>query len=740
MLRHLPEVLLTLAAVTAAAQTGLLVAVPLWLFALLLVAAAGAVSVSATWFPGDCDDRQMHARMAIQVTAIAAVVYATGWGPALSGGLLFLVADNIKLSGSRAGRGMRVWAGAAVVLGQAGIELGWVPSNIALPVAHGIAMLELLVLHLVASRITRMTQRREEAEAGMRSSEQRFRNLVRYSSDCIVVIDGEERITYQSASTERVFGYDDAALLGQRFLDYIHPDDLENVLAFVAGMLEQPGSHGLIENRFLASDGTWRTVESNCVNLLHDPDVRGWVLNTRDISDRKALEDEIEHKAFHDELTSLANRALFTDRVEHVVARTGRRNQMFGLLFLDLDGFKGVNDTIGHAAGDELLMEVGDIIREVVRDADTAARLGGDEFAILLEDLRDQSDAARVAERLLASLREPFAIQTKDVRIDGSIGICVANGSEGLTADELLRNADIAMYMAKNSGKGRYEVFEPSMHVAVVERLELEADLHRAVERGEFELHYQPIVVLEDRRIVGVEALLRWNHPERGRIAPGEFIPLAEETGAIIPISRWVFAQACTQLAAWHAEFPAEPPMYMSVNLSARHLSSGSAVTDVATALSESGIDPSYLTLEITESALVSDTSSSIEEFRKLKALGIRLAIDDFGTGYSSLSYLQKFPFDVLKIDRSFIDGLTRGEQSPALVRAIVELGRSLELETVAEGIEHAEQLTRFRELRCHLGQGFLFARPADRDAITELLRTLASGVFVLDEKVIDLA
>ncbi|MBW3664621.1 MAG: EAL domain-containing protein [Actinobacteria bacterium] len=671
---------------------------------------------------------RLHGWLAVRVAIVTAVAYATGWGPLVGAfGHLLTLADGLRRGGARTIRPALAWSLVATTAAQLGIVLGIVPNYVPDASTHGVALVASGALVVVAEQIRIMMRTKELAEAELRASEERFRGLVQYSSDAIVVIGGDARVKYMSPSATGVLGYSEEDMLGQEYLQLLHPEDLPRVLAFVEQMAGEAGAVGMIENRIRHKDGRWLPVESNCHNLLFDRNIRGFVLNTRDVSDRKVLEERLEYRAFHDTLTGLPNRALFRDRVAHTVARASRSKNPFSVMFLDLDGFKVVNDTLGHAAGDELLVEVAKVIQATIRESDTPARLGGDEFAILLEEVRDDASAARVATRLLEALRRPITLQGKEVRIDASIGI--AFSPEAADAEELLRNADIAMYMAKHTGKGDYEIFEPQMHVSVVQRLELEADLQHAVEDDQFELFYQPIVVLETAKVVGVEALIRWHHPERGMVPPGEFIPVAEESGLIIPLSRWVFEQATSQLKAWQEAFPSHPPLYISVNVSARHVAAGCLVEDVSAALDAAGLPAESLTLEITEGALLQDTQATMEVFTQLRQLGVRIAIDDFGTGYSSLSYLQNFPIDVLKIDRSFIDGMSKGTQSPALVRAIIELGRSLHLETVAEGIEHNEQLSRFRELRCQLGQGYLFARPADQATIGALLAKTADPV-----------
>jgi diguanylate cyclase (GGDEF)-like protein len=425
-------------------------------------------------------------------------------------------------------------------------------------------------------------------------------------------------------------------------------------------------------------------------------------------------------QAFSDPLTGLANRALFLDRLEHALHRAARIGSPATVLFLDLDRFKLVNDSLGHVTGDQLLASVARRLQGCLRQAETAARLGGDEFAVLLEESDEPRDAARVARRILEALREPFLLQDTEVFISASIGIASA---EAGSAEELLRNADVAMYRAKAQGKSCYQVFEPGMHAEVVERLELEADLQRALERGDFVVHYQPIVDLTTSRVVGVEALVRMNHPERGMVPPGVFIPLAEETGLILPIGRFVLREACRQVAAWQAQLRSGPPLTLSVNLSGRQLQQPGTAAEVAEAIESAGLQPGTLQLEITETVLMHDTEATVRRLEELRALDVRIAIDDFGTGYSSLRYLQHLPIDVLKVAKPFVDGLGSGAREGAVALAIVDLARALGLDTVAEGIEHEEQARRLQELGCRLGQGFHFARPMEAAAVAELLR-----------------
>jgi diguanylate cyclase (GGDEF)-like protein len=442
------------------------------------------------------------------------------------------------------------------------------------------------------------------------------------------------------------------------------------------------------------------------------------------LTDAKTL--DAVRQAFHDALTGLPNRALFLDRLEHALARARRGQTALAVLFVDLDRFKLINDTLGHAAGDELLVQAGQRLRAAVREADTPARFGGDEFAIMLEDNEDTPDATHVAQRVIDTLQAPFDVGGREVFVSASVGIATSHAGQE-DAAELLRNADVAMYRAKHQGSGGYHIFEPGMRVALMERLELEADLQRAVEQQEFTLVYQPIMPLDGPAMSGYEALIRWSHPTRGLVSPMDFIPLAEETGLILPIGRWVLHQACQQAARWQRAYPTDPPRTISVNLSARQLQQASLIEEVAHALAASRLDPACLILEITESVLIQDTEATIAKLAALKGLGVRVAIDDFGTGYSSLSYLRQLPVDILKVDKSFIDGIQESPEASAVARAIIRLGRTLSLQTVAEGIEEPTQLDALRKMQCDLGQGYLFAKPLSSAELEELLSTTAS-------------
>jgi diguanylate cyclase (GGDEF)-like protein len=437
-----------------------------------------------------------------------------------------------------------------------------------------------------------------------------------------------------------------------------------------------------------------------------------------------AGQESLEHQAFHDTLTGLPNRALFQDRLQHALARQSREGRPLAVLLVDLDDFKTVNDSLGHAAGDELLKFVATALRECLRPADTAARLGGDEFAILVEDGRGRKDAVAVANRVIEALTKKILIEDKEVFVHGSVGIAITYGNE--TDDDVLRNADVAMYAAKGAGKGGYQIFDGAMHEGVMQRLDLKTDLQRAVNRKEFEVHYQPLFDLDTGKILSAEALVRWRHPERGLVLPNEFIPLAEETGLILSIGRFVLEEAVRQLRWWQMHY--DNDFSISVNLSGRQLHEADIVDRVRDILRAGPIAGTSLTLELTESVLMTDTDATIEKLNGLRDLGIHLAIDDFGTGYSSLAYLRRFPIETIKIDRSFTEGVALGPEDSALARAVIKLADTLGMKTVAEGVETRAQVEELWGFGCRVGQGSIFS-PAVLPEEFEALLTNQRGI-----------
>jgi diguanylate cyclase (GGDEF)-like protein/PAS domain S-box-containing protein len=560
------------------------------------------------------------------------------------------------------------------------------------------------------------------ARLELENSERRFRALIENSSDVITMVDPKGTVLYDSPSSVRVLGWPADERIGSSGLDMVHPDDLERAGEVLSRVATEPGSTHDVELRLRRQDRSFIWADVCITNLLEDAAVGAIVANFRDITERKVLEEELSHQAFHDSLSGLANRALLLDRLEHALQTTrGRRGDRLALIYLDLDDFKTVNDGLGHEAGDLILKETAVRIAQAIRPGDTASRLGGDEFAVLLEHVPDPSLAYEVGARILEAVCNPIEVQGNLVAVNASLGIVVSDGKED--GPGLLRNADLAMYRAKGEGKGRFEIYEAGMHAAVVERMGLKADLREAVDRGDFVAHFQPIVELSTNRVVGVEALARWNHPIRGLVAPDEFIPLAEETGLIIPIGASILRQACEAAQRWRAALGSRAPQSVSVNLSPRQLQDRGLIDEVTSALARTGLPAACLILEITETVLLEETEPVDATLRALKALGVRIALDDFGTGYSSLSYLDRFPVDVVKIDKSFIDSLTAGGAPPSpLVSAIVNLGGVLGLGVTAEGVEDASQLARLRDLGCQQAQGFFFAKPMAATDLADLL------------------
>jgi diguanylate cyclase (GGDEF)-like protein/PAS domain S-box-containing protein len=599
---------------------------------------------------------------------------------------------------------------------------------------------------LVAAVLSRLDQlvlsrtlehRVVERTLALRTHAKWFRALVQNSSDVITIVDPSGTIRYQTPSASRVLGYDPAAMVGRRFGALLSKADADRLEAILVDAALRPRSSQNVEFAMMHSDGHWCETETVVTSLVDDHDIRGLVLNTRDVSERKELERQLTRQAFSDSLTGLANRALFRNRVEHAIEERAGSTGQVAVLFLDLDGFKAVNDAQGHLVGDNLLTLVADRLRHCVGPGDTVARLGGDEFAILIVGPDAESVANRVADRVKQVLSQPFVLDGREVALAASTGIAVTdNGDE--TADQILRNADLAMYRAKVSHDGSYVRFQSEMHDALLLRVQAESDLRQALGRGQLALHYQPTVNLHNGQVVGVEALIRWYHPTRGLVQPMDFIGLAEETGLVESIGEWAIRECCRQGARWQAYAPEGSIFHVAVNVSSRQLTPELPVI-VREALTESGMPPGALVIEMTESVLIERTEEAIAVLRQLKALGTRIAIDDFGTGYSSLSYLTRFPVDILKIDKSFVEQLSRrtdaldvgtpatGDSSDnaELARTIVHLGRSLRLGTVAEGIETREQYNALVSMACDYGQGFLFSRPLPAEGIDTLFAHL---------------
>lgn len=583
--------------------------------------------------------------------------------------------------------------------------------------------------HLQLQRIRRHLAQREQL----------FQIITENAADMIAVVDRQGRRLYNSPAYEKMLGYSAAELAATGAIEQVHPDDRSRVVeaaekAYLTGRGER------LEYRIRHKDGSWRVLESTSSAIPgSDGGTEGLVIVNRDITERKRAEALLEHRAFHDGLTNLPNRALFLDRLQRAIGVSRRHTDFrFAVLFIDVDEFKVFNDSLGHAVGDDLLIQIARRLTACLRGADTVsrsqingktqpamgentlARPGGDEFVVLAEELRDAGDAIRICERIKERLAIPFDIASQSIVVTASIGIAFSNaGATG--ASDVLRDAEIAMYRAKRAGKARYEVFDTTMQADAVKRLQLETDLRRGLELDEFRVHYQPLVSLQSGRIVGFEALTRWQRPQ-GLIMPGEFIQVADENGLILSINRKLLREACEQLLRWNRLFPSDPPMAISANITAKQFAQPDLAAQIGEILQQTGVDPGLVDLEITENIAMADAGKSAIVLTDLKSLGVHLSIDDFGTGYSSLCRLQRFPVDSLKIDRTFVSGMDRDRETREIVRIIVMLAHNLGLKVVAEGIERREQMEMLKELGCEVGQGYLFSKPGSPAVIEELM------------------
>ncbi|RUT09258.1 hypothetical protein DSM107010_46360 [Chroococcidiopsis cubana SAG 39.79] len=574
---------------------------------------------------------------------------------------------------------------------------------------------------------------RQQAESLFLKASERYDLVMQGANEGLWDWNLENHEIYFSQRWKAMLGYadDEIASTLDEWRDRIHPDDKAQFQLELSRHLDGTTSHFEREHRILHKDGTYRWVLSRGLAVRNEEGQAYRIAGSQtDITDRHRAEAQLSHDALHDRLTGLPNRILFQERLEHVLQLAKRHNIFsFAVLFVDLDRFKTINDSLGHLVGDRLLMGIAQRLKACIRSSDTLARLGGDEFAMLIEDVDDKGDIIHLVERIQQEFKLPFHLNGQEIYANASIGVLIETADYDC-AEDLLRDADIAMYRAKERGRGCYEVFDITMRDRAVAMLHLETDLRKAIINQEFQLHYQPIVALHNNQITGFEALVRWQHPDKGLIPPIEFIGVAEETGLILPLGIWVLQEACTQMRAWHEEFPSDPPLSVSVNVSGKQFAQVDLVDKIRQILVETSFDPHCLKLEITESTIVEDLASAKAKLIQLQELGIQVSIDDFGTGYSSLSYLSRFPINFLKIDRSFIQDIDTSSERLEIIRAIVSLADSLKIDVVAEGVETASQLAQLCSLQPtsgqeHFAQGYLFSKPLNRDAAKSLI---ASG------------
>ena len=564
---------------------------------------------------------------------------------------------------------------------------------------------------------------RKLAKLAMLKSEEQFRLTFEMAPIGMAITAINGQFTRVNQALCDALGYEEQELLKLSFADITYAEDLELHQAQQKALLENKGSDFQIETRYISRD--LRIVDA-ILKVVIVRDSKGQALHFNnqivDITERKHMEKQLLHDALHDSLTGLPNRALFMDRLDHELKRTKTNpDYVFAVLFLDLDRFKVVNDSAGHLVGDQLLIEIARRLEKAVNFIDTVARLGGDEFTILLENIHNLQNAIAVAEKIDRALRIPFKLQGYELFSTASIGIALS--SQGYTKpEEIMRDADLTMYSAKEQGRARYEIFNSSLHDRAITRLQLETDMRRGIEREEFLIYYQPISCLETGKLSGFEALARWKHPTRGIVPPVEFIPVAEETGTIIPLGTWILKQACRQMQLWHEKYPQTSSLQISVNLSGKQLREPSLLEKIDSILQETGLSGKNLKLEITESSLIENMEVATQTLLEIKSRDIKLSMDDFGTGYSSLSYLHRFPVDILKIDRSFVQDIQFNKGNYAIVKAIITLAHVLDMEVIAEGIEDPYQLEQLKFLNCEYGQGYYFAKPLNQQQAEELI------------------
>lgn len=694
----------------------------LWALVGALVAAQVGTTLSAFLWPSPTRTSELWARVAVMQVGVALCIYVTGWGATLALGFVFGAAETIRVVGSRAARPAGVLTVLLIIAGEIGVGVGLLPSLLPQPEGHGLALLEAVGSAFIIALLGWTTSGKERGEESVRRSEERFRALMQHGSDVIMVIALDGSLSYVSPSIGRVLGYD-ADTITRLTIDFIDPSDAprarEFLLAVAAG---HDGESAWMEFRIRHANGSLRWFEVGVTNRMDDPSVGGMVCNMRDVTERKGIEAELAHRAHHDSLTSLPNRSSFLARLEGALASAAETGKTVAVLFVDVDRFKLVNDSLGHDAGDSLLFDVANRLRSCVRPHDVVARFGGDEFTLLLDDISGVGAAIATAQRITETLRAPLDFEGREIVLSASIGVAMSTAGAD-TAGDLLRQADLAMYGAKDKGRSRWELFDTLAAPALVERLQLEGELWHAIDHGGLIVRYQPEFSLTTGEVVAAEALVRWQHPTRGLLEPDDFVPFAEESSLILALDRHVLREACRCAREWSERRWGRDRVIVSVNLSPRFIRQSDVVDDITATLREVDADPRCLQIEITERTALTDVERTVETLEALRRLGIRIAIDDFGTGYSSLGYLKRLPIDVVKLDRTFVESMDVLEADVAIVQAVITMGHALGMKVTAEGVERVEQATRLRRLGCDTAMGYYWTSAVDADALLEILR-----------------
>jgi diguanylate cyclase (GGDEF)-like protein/PAS domain S-box-containing protein len=700
---------------------GYIAPVPFAALAAIVVAGQVASTAAHVAFPRELGGWRLGVRVGTELGAIGANIYAIGWGPTLAVGLVFGAADNIRVSGAKATRPALVAAAAVIVLGQAAYALGLGHPMLPQATMHAFGFMALLGTGFTVGMFAWSTARAEKAEAATRASERWFRAVVDHQADLTTVVDATGRILWVSPSYAAFAGRDAAEVIGRDALEVLAVD-LPAGPEALAAELARPGATAHFEVRIRDAAGVWRWFDARATSLLDDPVVRGVVVNLHDVTDRRRLEADLRHRALHDDLTGLPNRRAFFEHVERLTRRAAGDGARVAVLYLDLDRFKVVNDSLGHDAGDELLRQVADRLREGLRPGDFVARLGGDEFTVVLAEVRDSDEAVRTAQRVTRLIEEPFSLHGTPVHVSASVGVAISDPQRP-DPGSLLRHADLVMYDAKRDGAtAAFGVFDAARSPGGADRFRLEVDLRAALEAGQLLVHFQPEVRVADGALVGLEALARWAHPELGLLEAQRFVPVAEDAGFVARLDELVLRQVVAHLAAWERAGTAAPEV--AVNVSPQFLRRAGAADGMLELLGKAGLAPARLAIELTERVAMDDPHS-LGELRRLHDAGCRVVIDDFGTGWSGLEYLRRLPVDRIKLDRTYVADLVHDPADAAIVEAVIGMGHAIGIEVTAEGVEQPAELDALRRLGCDRVQGRLLHPPLDPEAAAALLRAV---------------